>query len=88
MKNSESKSVTSRRDVMKLLAAGSTIGLLGLFESPLAGAEKYETPAYSKGLAAVKITSVRAIATAPMHYTSTRLGENPNSLDTWRANLE
>ncbi|MFA5820442.1 MAG: enolase C-terminal domain-like protein, partial [Bacteroidales bacterium] len=65
MKNSESHSLTSRREAMKLIAAGSTVGLLGLFGSSLARAEKYETPAYAKGLAPVKIKSVKAIATAP-----------------------
>jgi len=65
MKNSESHSLTSRREAMKLIAAGSTVGLLGLFGSPLSRAEKYETPAYAKGLAPVKIKSVKAIATAP-----------------------
>jgi mannonate dehydratase len=65
MKNLQTQSVTSRREAMKLIAAGSTVGLLGLFGSPLARAEKYETPAYAKGLAPVKIKSVKAIATAP-----------------------
>ena len=50
---------------MKLLAAGGSAGLLGLFGSPLARAEAYETPAYAKGMAPVKIKSVKAIATAP-----------------------
>jgi len=39
---------TSRREAMKLIAAGSTVGLMSLFESPLARAEKHETPAYAK----------------------------------------
>jgi len=65
MNNSETPFVTNRRDAMKLIAAGSTVGLLGLFRSPLARAEKYEVPSYAKGLAPVKIRSVKAIATAP-----------------------
>ena len=65
MKNSENKSVTSRREAMKLIAAGSTVGLLGLFGGPVARAKNYETPSYAKGLAPVKIKSVKAIATAP-----------------------
>lgn len=65
MKNSENKFVTNRRDAMKLMAAGSTLGLLGLFGSPLARAEKYEKPSYAKGMAPVKIKSVKAISTAP-----------------------
>jgi mannonate dehydratase len=50
---------------MKLIATGSTVGLLGLFGSPFARAEKFETPACTKGLAPVKIRSVMAISTAP-----------------------
>jgi mannonate dehydratase len=65
MKNPETQSVTSRREAMKLIAAGSTVGLLGLFGSSVARAEKYETPAYSRGMAPMKIKSVKAIATAP-----------------------
>ena len=65
MNNSESNSGTSRREAMKLIAAGSTFGILGLFGSPFARAERYETPSYAKGLAPVKIKSVKAIATAP-----------------------
>ena len=65
MKNSANQMKTSRREAMKLIAAGSTVGLMSLFESPLVRAEKHETPAYAKGLAPVKIRSVKAIATAP-----------------------
>ena len=64
MENPENKFKTSRRDAMKIIAGGSA-GLLGLLGSPLAMAEKYEAPAYSKGMAPVKIKSVKAIATAP-----------------------
>ena len=56
---------TSRREAMKLIAAGSTAGLLSLFESPSVRAETRETPAYAKGLAPVRIRNVKAIATAP-----------------------
>ena len=65
MKNSETHYATSRREALKLIAAGSTVGLFGLFGSPEARAETYETPAYSNGMAPVKIKSVKAIATAP-----------------------
>lgn len=65
MKNIKSYSPTSRRETMKLLAAGSAVGLWGLLGSPLARAEIFETPSYAKGLAKVKIKSVKAIATAP-----------------------
>ncbi len=56
---------TSRRKAMKLLAAGSTAGLFGLFGTSKARAETYETPAYQKGAPPVTITKVRAILTAP-----------------------
>ncbi|HAQ19080.1 MAG TPA: starvation-sensing protein RspA [Prolixibacteraceae bacterium] len=65
MKNSESHFISSRREAMKYIAAGSVAGLWGLFGSPVARAEKAETPAYAKGLPPVKIKSVKAIATAP-----------------------
>ena len=65
MKNSETRSLTSRREAMKLIAAGSTVGFLGMFGSPFIREEKYEIPSYAKGLAPVKIRSVKAIATAP-----------------------
>src|ERR687889_657570 len=55
----------SRRKMLKTLAVGSTVGLLGLFDSPKARAEKYETPDYARGMAPVTITKVRAITTAP-----------------------
>jgi mannonate dehydratase len=65
MKKPSPHSATSRREAIKLIAAGSTAGLFGLFGSPLSGAEKYETPVYAKGLPPVKIRNVKAIATAP-----------------------
>jgi mannonate dehydratase len=65
MKKSETQSGITRRDAMKMITTGSAVGLLGLFESPMVRAEKHETPAYAKGLAPVKIRSVKAIATAP-----------------------
>lgn len=57
----------TRRNTLKMLGFGSSAGLLGLTGSA-ANAETREqsgTPAYAKGLAPVKIKSVRAIATAP-----------------------
>jgi mannonate dehydratase len=65
MSKSENNSENSRRNALKLLAAGSTAGLFSLFESPAARAEKYEKPAYAKGMAPVTIKSVKAITTAP-----------------------
>ena len=68
MKTQGTKSATSRRDAMKMIATGSAAGILGLFRSPLfqaASQENKEAPAYAKGMPAVKISKVRAIATAP-----------------------
>ena len=65
MKNSEIHLKTDRRDAIKLIAAGSSVGFLSLFGTPLARAEKHEVPVYAKGVAPVKIRSVKAIATAP-----------------------
>lgn len=56
---------STRRDALKMLAMGSSAGLLGLFGTPEANAATYETPSYQKGLAPVKIKSVKAIVTAP-----------------------
>ena len=65
MKKSETQTGINRRDAMKMIATGSTAGLLGLFGSPLARAETRLTPSYAKGMAPIKITNVKAIATAP-----------------------
>jgi mannonate dehydratase len=65
MKRVENTTDYNRRNAMKMLAVGSTAGLLGLFGTPRANAEIYETPGYARGLAPVKIKSVKAIATAP-----------------------
>lgn len=62
------KKGTSRREAMKLIAAGSAAGMMGLYGNPLTASEhqeKKETPAYAKGMGPVKIRKVRAIATAP-----------------------
>ncbi|HEX2975021.1 MAG TPA: enolase C-terminal domain-like protein [Bacteroidales bacterium] len=64
MKNNESHSGMDRRNAMKLITAGSAAGLINLFSSPSARANK-ETPQYAKGLPPLKITNVKAIATAP-----------------------
>ena len=65
MKRVEEPADYNRRNAMKMLAVGSTAGILGLFGTPRANAEVYETPGYARGLAPVKIKSVKAIATAP-----------------------
>lgn len=56
----------SRRETMKVLGVGTTAGLLGIFGNSSKGlAQDRTTPAYAKGMAPVKIKSVKAIATAP-----------------------
>jgi len=65
MKNNIDLSGMNRREAMKLLAAGSATGLLGLFSPPEARAESHVTPSWAKGVPPVKIKSVKAIATAP-----------------------
>jgi mannonate dehydratase len=59
------ESENTRRKAMKMLALGSTAGLLGLFDSPKSNAETYETPSYQKGAPPVTITGVKAIVTNP-----------------------
>ena len=39
---------TNRRDVLKALAVGSTVGVFSLFDNPKVRAETYETPSYQK----------------------------------------
>lgn len=54
----------SRRETLKKLGLGSAAGLLGLLGG-LPQAEAKERPSYAKGMAPVKIKSVKAIGTAP-----------------------
>ncbi|GGH36016.1 D-mannonate dehydratase CC2812 [Dyadobacter endophyticus] len=65
MNKKENSTETSRRNAMRMLATGSAAGLLSLFDSPRARAERYVTPQYAKGAAPVTIKKVRAITTAP-----------------------
>lgn len=65
MKNNKDHSEINRRDAMKLLAAGSATGILGLFATPEARAAYRITPSWASGVAPVKIRSVKAITTAP-----------------------
>ncbi len=54
-----------RREALKLLGLGTSAGLLSLFGGTAHARENYETPAYAKGLAPVKIKNIKAIVTAP-----------------------
>ena len=57
----------SRRETLKKLGVGSTAGILGLFGgiSNAQAREEKGTPNYAKAMKPIKITKVRAIATAP-----------------------
>lgn len=57
----------NRRETLKMLGFSTSAGVLGLFGGPSTAEarEQQPTPAYAKGMAPVKIKSVRAIATAP-----------------------
>ncbi|MEO6329264.1 MAG: enolase C-terminal domain-like protein [Ginsengibacter sp.] len=66
MKKSGIEFSSGRRETMKLLALGSTAGFFGLPVNLFAGAQKPKVPSsYKAGMPAVKIKSVKAIATAP-----------------------
>jgi len=61
----ESTIKTSRRDILKMLGLTTASGMLGIFGTSEARAATYEQPAYAKGMAPIKIKSVKAIATCP-----------------------
>ena len=65
MKKADNEFSTGRRNLLKMLAVGSTAGAIGLFGNSQARAGGYEKPGYAKGLPPLKIRSVKAIATAP-----------------------
>jgi len=69
MKSKEKEATYNRREGLKMLGFGSATGLLGLFGGDAkAEAHHKNTPFYAKGMAPVKIKSVKAIATAPMGH--------------------
>ena len=52
MKKPGTKSGTSRREAMKIIATGSAAGMMGFYGNPLLNTDpqdKKETPAYAKG---------------------------------------
>ena len=61
----QNNAVKSRREMMKLMAMGSTAGLFGIFGPKQLKAEEKEKPSYSKAMAPVKIRNVKVIATCP-----------------------
>jgi mannonate dehydratase len=66
MLKSKEKFLAGRRETLKLLGIGSASGLFSLMGNTAhAASYENEKPAYAKGMAPVKIKSVKAIATAP-----------------------
>ena len=65
MKNIQTDHQTSRRELLKMMALGSTAGFLGLTGTTNANAQDKQRPSYTNGMAPVKIKNVKAIATAP-----------------------
>jgi mannonate dehydratase len=67
MKEKINEAGQDRRNALKMLGAGSAAGLMSMLggTSQAASREQYTTPGYAKGMAPVKIKSVKAIATAP-----------------------
>jgi mannonate dehydratase len=61
----QNNAVKSRREMMKLMAMGSTAGLFGIFGPSQLKAEEKEKPSYTKAMAPVKIRNVKVIATCP-----------------------
>lgn len=65
MDTMQNNAVKSRREMMKLMAMGSTAGLFGIFGPSQLKAEEKEKPSYTKAMAPVKIRNVKVIATCP-----------------------
>ena len=65
---SENKKKLNRRDSLKMLGLGSAgvLGMLGGLPGNATAKDK-ETPSYAKGMAPIKIKSVKAIGTRPSH---------------------
>lgn len=54
-----------RREALRLLGIGSTAGIMGMFGSASSAKAENLQPNYAKGMAPIRIKSVKAIATAP-----------------------
>lgn len=65
MEKTMERSGLSRRQAMKMLGVGSAAGIFGMMSSFEAKGSDRTTPSYARGVAPVKIKSVKAIATAP-----------------------
>src|SRR5688572_32210772 len=65
MRKIHSEFQPGRRELLKMMALGSTAGFFGLTGSINANAQDKPKPSYTKGMAPVTIKNVKAIATAP-----------------------
>ncbi len=54
-----------RREALRLLGIGSTAGIMGMLGTASPAKAENATPSYAKGMAPIRIKSVKAIATAP-----------------------
>ncbi len=54
-----------RREALRLLGIGSTAGIMGMLGTSSPAKAENATPSYAKGMAPIRIKSVKAIATAP-----------------------
>lgn len=54
-----------RREALRLLGIGSTAGIMGMLSTSSPAKAENATPSYAKGMAPIRIKSVKAIATAP-----------------------
>jgi mannonate dehydratase len=64
MKKIQTEQQAGRRELLKMMALGSTAGFLGLTGITQVNAQDKQTPSYANGVGPVKIKSVKAIATA------------------------
>lgn len=65
MDTEKDQNTLDRREALKFLGIGSAAGLMGMIGMPEARAKEKDNPFYTRGMAPVKIKSVKAIATAP-----------------------
>ena len=65
MKRIQHEQKPARRELLKMMALGSTAGFFGLTGGLTANAQEKQKPSYTNGMAPVKIKNVKAIATAP-----------------------
>lgn len=59
------RNTLDRREALRLLGIGSTAGIMGMLGTASPAKAENATPSYAKGMAPIRIKSVKAIATAP-----------------------